>query len=69
MDTFVRSYMDVEGYVPLSLLYQYQNVACVGALYYDVVEKAKNLHPQSVIEYDATTDTVRVKEGWEKVGY
>lgn len=67
MDTFVRSYMDEAGFVPLPLLCTYQNVACFAAPFYDVVEKMKNLQPDSKIEFDASNDTVRLKTGWENV--
>lgn len=67
MDTFVRSYMDEAGFVPLPLLCTYQNVSCFGAPFYDIVEKMKVLQPDSRIEFDASNDTVRLKTGWENV--
>ena len=68
MDTFVRAYMDEAGYVPVPLLCSYQNVACFGAPYVDVIEKLKKLPAESKIELDASNETLRLKAGWENVG-
>ena len=68
-DTFVRAYMDVDGFVPLPLLCTYQNVACYCAPYADVVEKMKALSAESPIEFNATNETVRIKSGWENVSF
>mmetsp|Transcript_66655 Transcript_66655/g.131102 ORF Transcript_66655/g.131102 Transcript_66655/m.131102 type:complete len:223 (+) Transcript_66655:83-751(+) len=65
-DTFVRSYMDEDGFVPLPLLCTYQNVAAFGAPYYDVAEKLKALPPTSTIEFNAHNETIRLKTGWEQ---
>jgi hypothetical protein len=61
--------MDEDGFVPLPLLCTYQNVAGFGAPYYDVAEKLKALHAESRIEYNATNETVRLRNGWENVSY
>lgn len=68
MDTFVRSYMDEAGYVPISLVCNYYNVACYGCSYYDIVNKLKEVEGKSkYYELDAENETIRLKEGWEKV--
>lgn len=67
MDTFIRSYMDEEGYVPLALVCSYQNVACVGASYYDVLSKLRDAGEGSKLELDASNETLRLKSGWEMV--
>eukprot|EP00598_Pedospumella_elongata_P002247 CAMPEP_0184972052 /NCGR_PEP_ID=MMETSP1098-20130426/4113_1 /TAXON_ID=89044 /ORGANISM="Spumella elongata, Strain CCAP 955/1" /LENGTH=208 /DNA_ID=CAMNT_0027494269 /DNA_START=59 /DNA_END=685 /DNA_ORIENTATION=- len=65
MDTFVRSYMDEAGFVPLPLLCTYQNVAAYGAPYVDVVERLNELTAERKIEFDPSNETVRLKVGWE----
>ena len=69
MDTFVRSYMDEDGYVPLALLCNYQNVACYCTSYYDVLKKISELNDRvdSKLEVDATNEKVRLKTGWDVV--
>jgi len=67
MDTFVRSYMDEAGFVPLPLLCTYQNVAAYGAPYFDVVERLNELTAERKIEFDPSNETVRLKVGWENV--
>jgi hypothetical protein len=67
MDTFIRSYMDVEGFVPLALVCGYQNVACFGALIPDIVARLQETVQMSRLEVDAVNETVRLKEGWDMV--
>lgn len=67
MDTFVRSYMDEAGFVPLPLLCTYQNVAAYSAPYFDVVARLKELTAERKIEFDPSNETVRLKSGWENV--
>lgn len=67
MDTFVRSYMDEAGYVPLPLLCTYQNVAAFNAPYLDVADRLKELTAERKIEFDPSNETVRLKQGWENV--
>lgn len=68
MDTYVRAYMDVEGYVPIALVCNYYNVACFGCSYYDILNKLKEVAGRSKFyELDEENETIRLKEGWEKV--
>jgi hypothetical protein len=70
MDTFIRSYMDEAGYVPVSLVCTYQNVAQFQCSYNDIVLKLKEtISKCKNIELDADNETVRLKEGWEKVSF
>lgn len=68
MDTYVRGYMDEAGYVPVALACSYYNVACYGCSYYDIVNKLKEVSTRcKFIELDSENETIRLKEGWEKV--
>jgi len=64
VDTYFRSYMDEEGYVPMALLASYPQVACYASTIEDLSSK---LHAKedSILEVDVTNETVRLKEGWE----
>ena len=65
MDTFVRSYMDEAGYIPIALVLQYPNVAQFGALYGDLKYRLRQLGDTSHIEVDAINELVRTKDNWE----
>jgi len=66
MDTFVRSYMDVAGFVPVALVCAYQNVACFACTYEDVLERLAQLKEgESPVEMDANNETVRLRNGWD----
>ena len=67
MDTFIRSYMDVEGFVPIALVSSYQNVACFGALIQDIIARLQETAQMSRLEVDAVNETVRLKDGWDMV--
>lgn len=70
IDTFIRAYMDEEGYVPIMLVTQYQNVAALQCSYYDIFNKLKECVGKTKnIELDAVNECVRLREGWEKVRY
>jgi hypothetical protein len=70
IDTFIRAYMDEAGYVPIALLCSYQNVAQFNCTYSDIINKLKEtIIKCKNIEFDADNETVRLKEGWEKVSY
>jgi hypothetical protein len=58
--------MDEEGYVPMALLSSYPNISCYGASIEDLVGKLSQKE-DSILEVDVTNETVRLKEGWEKV--
>jgi hypothetical protein len=60
--------MDEAGYVPIALLCSYQNVAQFNCTYSDIINKLKEtIIKCKNIEFDADNETVRLKEGWEKV--
>lgn len=70
IDTFIRSYMDEEGFVPIMLTMQYQNVAAMQCSYYDVFNKLKEcIGKTKHLELDPVNECVRLREGWEKVSY
>jgi len=68
MDTYIRTYMDEEGYVPVSLVCTYQNVSCYGCSYYDILNKLKEVAIKSkYYEMDTENDLLRLKDDWKKV--
>ncbi len=67
MDTFIRSYMDEAGFVPIALVCGYPNVAGFGAPYNDIVARIQEVAENSVIEVDIANETIRLKVGWEMV--
>lgn len=67
MDTYIRSYMDEEGYVPIALVCTYQNVAYFGSSYEDIFHKLIQVEPKAQFyELDQQNETIRPKAGWEK---
>ena len=67
MDTYIRSYMDEEGYVPIALVCTYQNVAYFGSSYEDIFHKLIQVEPKAQFyELDQQNETIRPKVGWEK---
>ena len=66
VDTYFRSYMDVEGFVPMALLCSYPNIACYATPIEELVSKLA-AKEDSLLEVDSVNETVRLKEGWEKV--
>lgn len=66
MDTFLRSYMDVEGYVPLALLCSYPNVGGYGAPLSNIIARLQETSATSRLEVDAANETVRLKKDWEQ---
>lgn len=68
IDTYIRTYMDEEGYVPVSLVCAYQNVVCYGCSYYDIVNKLKEVAIKSKFyEMDTENECLRLKNDWKKV--
>ncbi len=60
--------MDEAGYVPLSLVVTYQNVASFQCTYNDILKKMKEVVGKcKYIELDSDNETIRLKTGWEKV--
>lgn len=63
-DTYLRYYMDYEGFVPILLLFQYPEVQCQGATVEGV---KKRLLEIPTFEIDEVNDTMRLRENWEMV--
>mmetsp|Transcript_40259 Transcript_40259/g.41069 ORF Transcript_40259/g.41069 Transcript_40259/m.41069 type:complete len:297 (-) Transcript_40259:328-1218(-) len=59
-DTFLRSYMDEAGYIPIPFICNY--VTIFGANYPDIVNM---LRESSTLEVDIENETVRLKENWQ----
>lgn len=66
MDTFIRSYMDEAGYVPLSVVCSYQNVACFGFTVDEILEKLPSL-TSNRFEFDTVHQTMKLAEKWNMV--
>lgn len=72
MDTFIRSYMDVQGNVPLGVVCSYQNVAYFNIPPSDVFAKLIALHTVTGgagisvgLEIDEANELIRRKDKWE----
>lgn len=63
-DTYFRSFMDEEGFMPLIYLFNYPNVGCIGADYYGVLEA---LGSHATLEVSTENETVRLRSGWDMV--
>lgn len=63
LDTFIRSYMDEAGYVPLALVSCYSNVAPYGIPVTDLSAAIQTFSNE--LEVDIRFHTVKVKEKWE----
>ena len=61
MDQYLRSLMDMEGYVPLLYVAQYPNVMQCGASWQGIKEKVKT---GQFLEYCEENETIRLKENW-----
>lgn len=59
-DTFLRSYMDEAGFIPLLFICNY--ISCFGSSYPDILNI---LQESPIIEVDTTNETVRLKENWQ----
>ena len=66
VDTYFRSFMDVEGFVPIAFVANYPNVACYGASITDMMDKLSQ-SPNGLIEVDFVNETIRLKHNWEMV--
>jgi hypothetical protein len=70
MDTFIRMYMDEAGYVPISLVCTYQNVAQFQCSYHDILNKLKETVDKCKnIELDPVNELVRLQAVWDKVSH
>ena len=63
-DTYLRSFMDEAGYIPIAFVCNFPNIICYGADYQLII---KYLMESSYIEVDIVNETMRLKEGWEQV--
>lgn len=63
-DVHFRSYMDVDGYVPLIFLYNFPTVGSIGADYYELLE---SLGQSTLLEISLENETVRLKDNWAVV--
>jgi hypothetical protein len=61
-DTFVRSYFDTAGYIPIAFVCNFPDIVAIGAFYEDIVSQ---LSASEKFEIDAENETMRVS-GWEK---
>lgn len=61
-DTFLRSYMDEEGYVPIAFICNFPAVACFGAGLNDIIDCLRN---SETLEIDDENETIRLKESWQ----
>jgi hypothetical protein len=66
MDTFLRAYMDLEGYVPLGFVMCYQNVSYYCADFQDVLKALQKKGDKYLLQLDTETGTIRVREGWHQ---
>jgi hypothetical protein len=62
-DTYIRSYMDEAGYVPIAFVCNFPEVLAIGAYYEDIVA---GLQQSAVFEIDSGNETLRLLEGWQK---
>ena len=74
MDTFIRSYMDIQGNVPLGVVCSYQNVAYFNIPPNEVFAKLIALQNATGgagvsvgLEIDEANELMRRKEKWEMV--
>ena len=66
MDTFLRSFMDEAGFIPIAYLCNYPAVAACGAYYESII---KVLSESELFEMDIPNQTMRLKEKWQQVLY
>lgn len=64
MDTFLRSFMDEEGYIPIAYLCNYPNVVMCGAYYENILSE---LQKSEMFELDIPNETMRLKTKWHQV--
>jgi la-related protein 1 len=61
-DSFLRSYMDCEGYVPMAFVCNFPGVACYGCELHTIYKWLRTSH---LLEMDENNETIRLREGWE----
>jgi len=62
-DTYLRSFMDFEGFVPVMLVLGYPNVACCGCTLEDIVLCLRE-HP--LFDLEESNLTFRLKDNWRR---
>jgi hypothetical protein len=69
MDTYLRSYMDEAGWVPLNVIFSYPNVAYFNVSHQDLMTALKTAlaQPTTRLELDENFDTIKLKEKCEMV--
>ena len=63
-NTFLRQNMDVEGYLPAAMVFNFPSVVMYGVPYFDLMDYLKEF--SEVLEVDVVNETMRVRVGWEK---
>jgi hypothetical protein len=66
VNTYFRSFMDEEGYIPIAFVANYPQIACYGAPLEEIMAKLGQKE-DGILEVDFENETVRLKEGWETV--
>jgi len=61
-DTFLKQHFDIDGYVPLAFVCQFQMVAATMADYSLIVEL---IQKSEFLEYDTNNETIRLRDGWK----
>ena len=62
MDAYLRSLMDMEGYVPLLYIAQYPAIIQCGATWEGIKQKVRE--NSVLLEFEESNETVRLKENW-----
>lgn len=63
-DTFLRQNMDVNGYVPLVFVANFQTVYSIHQDYDTLLNEMAN---SQILELDTENEKIRAREGWQKV--
>jgi len=61
-DTFLRQHLDLEGYVPLAWICQFQRVSQLGAEWELILDGIKT---SEVLDFEEANETIRLRHGWE----
>ena len=63
MDSYIRPYMDEEGFIPIAYLCNFPNVASCGAKYEDILAAldVRSADPKCTVDVDRPNELVRVK--------
>ena len=62
-DTYIRSYMDEAGFIPIAFVCNFPDVLAIGAYYEDILDGLKK---SVLFELDLENETLRLREGWQK---